>query len=283
MPVNVLLCEGAPHSPDVRLLTRIPGGRGEVRPSGPKYGMSARVLAYRRAKHAGKESEDGVQGLLDGDFILEWHSHTLDAPWKWVEDFWDGLRCMGWRWSRKEIENYLIDPSVVRQALGSKAPSEENRIEVLYEARDRIAAYQAARTALAAMRAKPRWLENPFGRERGKQKHRFPEKLDRNSCVEGLRACLAAHNAAQALRLEEAEEKFEHFLQECLPGGNRHRDFPHAFAGKDLLCAMENRLHGMGFASPAVFLEKILAGIESATENVRDWLPEWQMPAELMG
>ncbi len=54
--------------------------------------------------------------------------------------------------ARKEIENYLIDPHVVAQALGNKAPHAETYSAALEKAVACISDYTAARTALSIVR-----------------------------------------------------------------------------------------------------------------------------------
>jgi hypothetical protein len=137
MPVNILLCEGGPNSPDVRVLVKLLPGRCEIRPMGGKYGMGERIKA-RREVLGGMV----VFGILDGDFLGEWQEPT-NAPREWIAS--DG-EILGWRWERKEIENYLIDPTIVRRSMETSAADEDQYLQALEDARNRIAVYQAART-----------------------------------------------------------------------------------------------------------------------------------------
>ena len=108
MPVDQLLCEGGNNSPDVVVLRNLLIGRCGVLALGAKYGMGSRIIARREAV-----GRDDVYGILDGDFVNVW-KQPLDQPVDWKGS--DGT-LFGWRWERKEIENYLIDPVVVDLAL----------------------------------------------------------------------------------------------------------------------------------------------------------------------
>ena len=99
MPVNVLFCEGGPGSYDIKVLNKLLSGC-LIRPEGGKYGMGNRIKAEREALRGGL-----VFGLLDGDF----RAATTDPrgqPQPWLVD--SGQNHLGWRWERKEIENYFL-------------------------------------------------------------------------------------------------------------------------------------------------------------------------------
>ncbi|MBW1700471.1 MAG: hypothetical protein JRK26_27275 [Deltaproteobacteria bacterium] len=65
-------------------------------------------------------------------------------------------------------------------------------------------------------------------------------------------------------------------LPEFQPDGGRFQHFLSAFAGKDLLWAMNEPLRDMGFIGAGAFREKILIGISRTDTNVWEWLPEWR-------
>ena len=111
MPVNLLLCEGGLNSPDVRLLSKLLAGRCEVRAMGGKQGMGERIKARRES--TGRKV---VFGMLDGDFVEHW-AMPLNRPRPWtIKDSKEDV-LIGWRWERKEVENYLVDPVIVHRAL----------------------------------------------------------------------------------------------------------------------------------------------------------------------
>jgi len=272
MPVNLLLCEGGENSPDVRVLTKLLAGRCQVLPMGGKYGMGSRIIARREAL-----GRNTVFGLLDGDFVEDW-PQLMDRPRAWRSS--DGQIDFGWRWERKEIENYLLDPAVAVPALGllndTAMPAGNVYQASLEEARDQLGRYQAVRTALATSRVRFVDLPSSFGRKRGSQRYLFPDSLDEQSCREGLRATVTAHAKSQSVKCDAVEQKFAALLPEFLEGGARHASFLCAFSGKDLLLTVDAKLQEFGFPSARVFLEKVLIGMERATDDIGDWIPEWR-------
>jgi len=261
----VLLCEGNMGGPDARVLNRILAGRGEIKPLGGKYGMRERVKARREAM-----PQSTVYGLLDGDFPRVW-APPVGRPKPWDAD---GTQ-LGWRWERKEIENYLLDPQVVRRALGAVAPDGGRYQAALERARDQICTYQAARLALTIHRPRFQPLANEFGRERGRLRHIMPDDFSVAACEAGIQQAVSDHNAGQTVALQTVATEFRSRCPECAVGGQRFSTYLVAFAGKDLLHAMSEDLRAMGFASPAVFIEKVLQGLENTPDDVASWLAEW--------
>jgi hypothetical protein len=267
MPVSLLLCEGVDSSPDIRVLTKLLAGRCRVLPQGQKYGMGNRILARREVI-----GQDSVFGLLDGDFIEKW-TPPVNRPVDWKSSH-DAL-FFGWRWERKEIENYLIDPAVVEFSLGQTLPIQDYQSS-LVAARDRLPTYQAARTALASSRARFRDLPSSFGKARGRERHPFPDDLDEKTCEDGLREVVFLHQESQVVKLDDVQAKVSALLPEFQPGGARYNSFLHAFSGKDLLWLMDDALRGFGFPGAWAFREKILTGIAQSPDDIGDWLPEWR-------
>ncbi len=267
MPVAQLLCEGGNNSPDVRVLSKLLSGICEVKPLGGKYGMGAKVLARRDAL-----GQNSVYGILDGDFVADWIAPS-NHPKEWKTC--DETLPFGWRWERKEIENYLIDPIVVEKALGETMPDIHQYRAGLELAKESITIYQAARTALSAHRIRLKPLPSAFGPERGREKHPFPDTLDKVSCTQGIQTIIEQHQESQLVSLEEVNNSFEILLPECANGGIRNQHYLHAFAGKDLFWSMNQWFIDNGFNGAWVFREKVLSGIQKTTEDISTWLPEW--------
>lgn len=266
MPVNVLFCEGGPGSYDIKVLNKLLSGC-LIRPEGGKYGMGNRIKAEREALRGGL-----VFGLLDGDF----RAATTDPrgqPQPWLVD--SGQNHLGWRWERKEIENYLIDPVIIAKALGDRAPDPAIYQQALESARDKIALYQAARTALAAERPRFKPLSSSFGTERRKSQYRFPDDLTEIGCRAGIHASVADHQATQLVALEAVVDRFEALRPEFDPGGRRYEHFLCYFAGKDLALAAEDDFKALGFQGGNAFLAKVIQGIARSTDDIGTWLPEW--------
>lgn len=268
MPVDVLLCEGAENGPDLRILKKILTGHcGEIKAMGGKYGMGTRVMALREARPGAR-----IAALLDGDFQQDWFAASA-APRPWESD--DGNLVFGWRWARKEIENYLIDPIIVAKSLGRRAVGDDGYRALLDEGVEHIAIYQAARTALSNCRRRFQDLPSGWGRPRGKERHPFPDSLDLAACTTQLRDVALKHAAEQIVSTDDVVRRFTELLPEFAVDGVRRRDFLWTFAGKDLLVALESGLQGYGFASVRAFREYVLLGIESTLEDIATWLPEW--------
>lgn len=271
MPVSVLYCEGNPNSPDVFVLPRVLAGLCEVKAFGSKYGMGDRILGAREG--AGQVTH---YGLLDGDYTA-WQEPE-QRPRSWTVNNGNVSVHIGWRWERKEIENYLIDPAVVERALG-RLP--EHYIAALETAASQIATYQAARVALTLNRPRSAPLQNSFGKLRGRGRHPMPEDLGRDRCLHEAKHLVHEWNSQRQIGEAALEQAFIVAETECSPDGVRRKHFMTSFAGKDLLWAMEDYLKSSGFRGPAFFLEQILTRLGDSTE-VWEWLPEWQALREML-
>ncbi|MGO8751609.1 MAG: hypothetical protein ACLQNE_37180 [Thermoguttaceae bacterium] len=273
MPVSLLVCEGEANSADVRVLAKLLAGCCAVQPLGGKYGMGDRIKARREA--IGQKT---VYGLLDGDFSVDFQVPNAQ-PKQWTGS--DGTH-LGWRWERKEIENYLIDPTVVERALNNAPPFLGEYAAALEAARNTIANYQAARIALTVCRPRFSPLPNCFGSERERMRHPFPDLMDEASCVTGMGELVERYQASQLVSRGSVEAQYRLRLSECLPKGTRFESYLHSFAGKDLLLAMKPALRRLGFASVSAFLEKILVAIDQTTEDLADWHGEWRSLRDLL-
>ncbi|HEY9830578.1 MAG TPA: hypothetical protein V6D26_08365 [Stenomitos sp.] len=121
-----------------------------------------------------------LAGLVDRDFDSYDFTPT-DSP---IPCNYEGVH-VGWKWQRKEIENYLLDPIVVQRALGRKAPPRDLYQEALDRAARDIAIYTAARTALACFKFQNCWgdqISRVF-----ESAHYFPKRLNREACQENIR------------------------------------------------------------------------------------------------
>ncbi|MDQ1354927.1 MAG: hypothetical protein QG657_5236 [Acidobacteriota bacterium] len=271
MPVSVLFCEGGPNSPDIRVLSKLLSGLCLIKDSGGKYGMGDRIITWREAREK-RNSLDICCGLLDGDFIADWET-PKNEPYRWESS--DKKIHFGWRWERKEIENYLIDPVVVEKSLVKKSFDIVAYKQALIRARNLIAIYQAARTALSTNRSRFNPLASAFGKECGREKHLFPAALDEESCKKGILENIDKYRKTQSVDEKSVLNSFEMYKSECLEGGQRFNDFLHAFSGKDLLWGMNDWLAANGFTGVLAFREKIVSGIQRSTEDISTWLPEW--------
>jgi hypothetical protein len=213
-----------------------------------------------------------VFGLLDGDFADTWEPPAgRPKLWKASDSVW-----LGWRWERKEIENYLLDPSVVMRALNMAAPELNDYAAALHAARDRLCFYEAARAALSCSRERFTPLPNCFGRKHGRERHPLPDDTTEQACRDGLLNCIQAHNDGRLPTAARVNGLFDSLLPHFSKDGYRHTHYLTAFAGKDLLWAMDDEIRGFGFGGALAFREKVLVGIEGSTDDIGSWIPEWQ-------
>ncbi|HIJ82985.1 MAG TPA: hypothetical protein HPQ00_02145, partial [Magnetococcales bacterium] len=199
--------------------------------------MGQKILAKRETP----QHKNTVAGILDGDFLKEWKPPE-GKPQVWQISENHRIFTLGWRWERIEIENYLVDPIVIEKTIGKDRIDLIQYKQALEQARNDIAAYQAARTALSANRRRLKILKSCFGSERGKEKHHFPNDLSTPSCEEGIKNTVASHREEQFINEKDVIESFGHYRKECLPDGIRYQHYLHTFSGKDLFWAMDGWL-----------------------------------------
>ena len=262
MSLNVLYCEGNSKSFDIRLLQQLFPGICLIKPIGSKYGFEDKIISDRALNPK-------LAGLRGRDFDCRDFS-IANEPIEW---FYQNVQ-IGWFWERKEIENYLIDPEVVRRALGRKAPPMDEYKSVLQRSAETISAYTAARTALSCYR-----FQNSWGDSVDKT-HRFPQRsrLGQDQCRIKIKEIVREHKGDRIVEEQNVVDKFEKLLPLYRPGGSRFQKSLTFFAGKDLLYVMKNDLQEFGFnpKDPITeFLERVVQRIENS-EDVWTWMPEWQ-------
>ncbi len=282
MPVNILYCEGVSKSPDVRVLGAILPPGCVVRPVGSKQGLAQRILGAKDVR-----TDSTIAGLRDRDFDDD-DSSPSGCPRDWYITENNIQVLLGWYWERKEIENYLIDPKVVRRALGDDAPPLEEYRATLQASAEKIAAYTAARITLSLyLQNRPSLPNNSWGEERDKkERYRFPKDraLMEANCKSELNNIIKQYEQRLSLPRLNPLNEFDRLLPTCCPNGSRfqQQNYLTFFAGKDLLYGMREQLSSFGFESPLVFRQRILKGIEDSAEDVWTWLPEWLRLRELI-
>ncbi|MDJ0797407.1 MAG: hypothetical protein QNJ51_11350 [Calothrix sp. MO_167.B12] len=274
MPVNVLYCEGNYKSIDIRVIRQIVARDCEIKPIGGKQLFISSIAGDRRIN-------PNLAGLLDRDFDCQ--NVTLT---KTPQPKFDGNSIkVGWTWERKEIENYLLDPEVVQQALGRKAPPMDKYRSALRKAAEEISTYTAARTALSCYGFKNFWGEEV---KLVNTSHLFPRRLGKDACEQNIREIVNKYKGDRIVTPENVLEKFQELLPLFRSDGFRLENFLSFFAGKDLLYMMTEKLREFGFESsdPTItpsekFIERIIKCMERA-EEVWTWLPEWARLRELI-
>lgn len=140
MPLSTLLVEG---DLDVQLLTAVFGGHPLVQRGGSKNSLAPEVRRLRRANK-------GIVGinaayLRDRDFDFD-PPGDCSCP---TVDREDSDKVLGWRWCWHEIENYLLEPTIVCSAI------ECDRVEyelALTESAKHLRHYEIARWAIGIAR-----------------------------------------------------------------------------------------------------------------------------------
>ena len=275
MSVNVLYCEGGDKSPDIRILSRILAGVCTVQAFDSKYGFKERICIARGFQPA-------TAGIRDSDFDDEDDSPPTNIPRIWSGNWQNKTVQFGWLWERKEIENYIIDPEVVRLALGNKAPPPSEYIAALDAAANLIANYSAARIALSQSRIKkPKQLNNKWTGTGG-GKHPLPDGLTEADCDVGIRDCVRDYGNIQIVQEADVLNKFQKILPTCRAGGVRFQYYLTFFAGKDLLSGMERIGSSFIRGTPWDFQNVLVEKIVKSPEDIWTWLPEWQALRDLV-
>lgn len=263
MPVALLLCEGEAQSFDVRLLLSIlRNAVGEIRPSGGKDGFPNLVRSHRR-------TTDRTCGICDGDFPRKppgWALATTAQEWSYT--FENKTVRIGWRWRRKEIENYLLDPDVLQRTYGWSTAKRGEYERHLDRALDQLGEATAARTALTACAPTKNRLSTRID---GRQDAPALEKVLRTRAVE--------YNKGATLNETTLVTSFHDLIPMCTTGGHFRRAGLSFFAGKDIAAQLT--------CQPGIQkLERSLKNIDDIGDEVitalsrapapHTWLPEWQ-------
>lgn len=280
----IILCEGTANGYDGGLLEKLFGNIARIVPLGSRFGMKYRIDTLRTVM-----PETSAFAILDRDFPKSWEPEAeLPIPWTVRENVRE--HHYGWFWERKELENYFIDPIIVRKSLKKERPDwndselDHDYVKSLEEARNEIHVYQAARLSLSILgRSGQYYVSSSFGTPRGATEgYFFPKKddLSESASLEWLHRTHEEYIERHTGRLDELCDMFRKFREETSPGGIRYDNYLSAFSGKDLAWAMENKLIEYGFQGTKNFLNLILKGILESEEDVSSWLPEWTQMKE---
>ena len=136
MPIAKLFVEG---NLEIEVLTPILQGSPVPQQGGSKNSLKPRAGTERR------ENKVVAGYLRDRDFDFD-PPKDLSRPT--VDSVESGVP-FGWRWCRHEIENYLVDPAVVSEAMAWPMPDVE---EALRQAAAKIRSYEAARWTVGIVR-----------------------------------------------------------------------------------------------------------------------------------
>lgn len=262
MPLSLLLVEGEDQSADARLVREVLRGLPlTVRPSGGKDGFPNLVQNLRRVG-------DTTAGLCDGDFprapaswepsddAEEWSYNRQGAPVR-----------LGWRWRRKEIESYLLDPDVLQRTWGWSPAQRAAYVAHLEAVLDKLGPATAARVALTVCVSRRERLET-----------RVDVHMSEVALEQLLRQRAAQYNEAATLDEQRLLQTYRDTLPACAPGGRFRAAGLRFFAGKDI-CALLCQRAGVRQLHPS------LGDVRDLADDVIDamgrdpaphtWLPEW--------
>lgn len=272
MPVGMLLCEGVDGGLDARLLSAIASGVSGIRPAGSKYYLATSVSAYRDAKRQESGATRVVAAIRDCDFDID--RLEDDCPKTWAVSPNNQRIWIGWSWRRVEVENYLIDPTVVAKALQLSDDDAAFYQTALNQAATSLADYTAARYALSRSRQHGGPLENHWGDSAGLKDHVVPKLRDDEACREGITHCVARFDGNKTAA-ESVIARYEMARRDYAQDGARGQQ-PHIYySGKDLLCALRPALAEKKWGEPGDFKKRVLLEIQRSQQTVWEWLAEW--------
>jgi hypothetical protein len=270
LPVTQLYCEGSSAGTDIRVISQIASRGCVVKAIGSKNRLTEKVIADRQVIFS-------LAGLVDRDFDCI-QSVITQQP---MQLFERNLH-VGWCWERKEIENYVLDPSVVERTwIAKKMFTLEDYQKALMQAGERLMFYTSARTALSCFGFKNRWgsNSNAFASD-----YTFPGKLDKQACLTEIENIVNRHRGDRIVTAANVIEKFEELVSQFSTSGHRASHPLVYHSGKDLLLAMKPSLD-IWLPNPQqsiqTFTERVVQQLERA-ENVWTWLPEWAVLRELL-
>lgn len=271
MPVTRLFVEG---DLDVELLAPLCQGRPILQKGGTKYALKPRARVERR------ESRVSAGYLRDRDFDFDPPS-DLSQPTQDGDD--DGVP-MGWRWCRHEIENYLIEPALVSEALGWAV---EDVGQAICKAAMDVRHYEAARWTIGvARRALPPHYElNTRPDLLRKKEIALPAAIDADAVGAWAHNCIGIHRdrIAAVTGPDSVRVSLDGFVRRfddafCADTANVLL----WFSGKDLLAAMAGWLASNAFDSPGMFRTFLRDWVRANPERVLELLPEWRRLVEIV-
>lgn len=267
MPVSLLFCEGGAASPDVRLLGLILRGAGvEVAPAGGKDGFRSLVRSWRGLAEV-EARGPRVCGIIDGDFPRHpgaWSAPLEDAPLQWKVRENAAEVVLGWRWCRKEIENYFVDPAVLQRAFkwdDQARQSYTDHLEIVFSGLEVVTAARMALTASAPQRVR---VETEL-----------PLDLSPDQAEEALAQRAKDHSEGASLDAAGLVRVFQDVLPDCRRGGKFRQHALSTFAGKNILSRIQNTAgFDRALKRRDALFETILEAL-ARDVSPHSWLPEW--------
>jgi len=269
MPLAKLFVEG---TLEVQLLAPILLGNPVPQQGGSKDSLKPRARVERR------ENNVAAGYLRDRDFDYDPPAHfsipTVDSLVNAIP--------LGWRWCRHEIENYLIDPAVVSEAM--KWPNSDFE-QALHQAAVKIRSYEAARWTVGCVR---RVLPPHYElrtRPDGLNEIELPPTLDATSVNAWASQSIAGHREPMTVATDPAAVQASlgvfstRFDDVFLADTVRVLVW---FSGKDLLAGVADWLVAKGIPNPGAFRASLRDWIIANPLRALELLPEWDSMTQLV-
>jgi hypothetical protein len=269
MPIAKLFIEGYLEA---EVLNPILHGDPVLQQGGSKNSLKPRARAERR------ENKVAAGYLRDRDFDFD---PPVDIS-KPTVDSEDNGAPFGWRWCRHEIENYLIDPSIVSEALAWPIHDVEDAIR---QSARKIRSYEAARWTVGIVRrALPPQYELRT-RPNDLNEIALPLLLDSAAVnawalnnIENHRSLIIATTDPPAV--QESLENFTARFDDAFV-----TDVANVllwFSGKDILAGMTDWLITKSFANTGKFRASLRDWIIANPGRALELLPEWNAMTEVL-
>ncbi len=269
MPIAKLFIEGYLEA---EVLNPILHGDPVLQRGGSKNSLKPRARAERR------ENKVAAGYLRDRDFDFD---PPVDISKPTVDSVDNGIP-FGWRWCRHEIENYLIDPVIVSEAMAWPVPDVE---EALRQAARKIRSYEAARWTVGIVRrALPPHYE---------LKTR-PDELNEIALPLALDPAAVnawALNSIKDHRIRITATTDPPAVQRSLDDFTSRFDDAFVadvanvllwFSGKDILAGMADWLGAKAVANPGAFRALLRDWVIANPGQTLELLPEWNAMIEVL-
>lgn len=250
---------------EYEVLTAILQGSPVLQRGGSKHSLKPRALAERQ------ENKVSAGYLRDRDFDFE---PPPDTAFPTVDSY-DSDVAFGWRWSRHEFENYLIDPAIVNEAMGW---STDDFKDVICQTAGRIRFYEASRWVVGVVRRRLPPNYELRTRPYGLNDIDLPPSLESadvstwaSENIDSFREPIVANTDPDAVR--EAFDDFADRFDEMFVADAA--SVLVWFSGKDLLAGMSDWLLMKGVASPGAFRATLRDWIIANPRRAIELLPEW--------
>lgn len=269
MPISHLYVEGEIDAVLMNRVVSLMDAPPVVTREGSKNSLRPKVIA-ERSRPGGLKN---VYYLRDRDFDFDVVPGSTEPQQESSANF----DRVGWHWSRHEIENYLLEPRIVKNILPGKTLEEIS--DEIVKAAVSIREYAVARWTLgSARRVLPPHYElstRPFGKRDNEIK---VPSWSVDSCREWVSTSTADYlsKVEGSLGAEEIQERYE--LYQKLFNSSSGTDITwvlYMYPGKDLFASAESWFKSLGFVGAGSMRALIVDWIASNPEQAVSYLPEW--------